>query len=208
MSNWDPLLSPGPLDRESLTGVDWFNLSWAAGTMARQLKLRQCLSTDLDPEKPYMCQKCNIGFGNTHRLEDHERLWHSPRDAWECPSLNDINAGIYLQTGPLARYLFPDIHADSNSEEEPCPYCGEPFTHEDTLGSRIEHLKDEHKLGECLPPRNKFIRRDQFVLHLANVHDVRPGEWKADVVEFSRKRLKPLISASDEYKVHPVVVKH
>jgi hypothetical protein len=122
-------------------------------------------------------------------VERHEKVWHSPRKVWSCPTRNDVRAAAHFQTGALGQYLYPNP-----SGSDVCPFCGEQseVIFEDLdedihkcFGDwdiRLEHLDYVHNFDKCQPPL-KFYNLDRFLLHLAGSHNLQLSVWTKEAVD-------------------------
>jgi hypothetical protein len=121
-------------------------------------------------------------------------MWHSLHDIWLCPTKNDIRTAAYLQSGPLAWYLFPNTLPSTVSSEDVCPFCG--YDSEDIFQEfnedlyecfadweiRVKHLERYHNFDKC-EPNLRFYKLDQFLLHLSGCHNLRLSKWTKEVID-------------------------
>jgi hypothetical protein len=109
--------------------------------------------------------------------------------------MDDVKDAIHLQTGPLARYLFPGAQTPTARDEDACPYCGRTFFYSDDWDVRLKHLELDHHDDRCRPAC-EFLRRDLAMLHFAGVHGVKFSDWTAEVMESCRVVRPPLAVVS------------
>ncbi|KAF4632162.1 hypothetical protein G7Y89_g5965 [Cudoniella acicularis] len=193
MSSWDPLSPAYPLDRTTLARPSWFPpLPWNAQTLWDLERERIGFSWI---EEPHVCQQCEdkVSFRDKAAMNRHKSIWHSRREVWSCPTIEDIRAGI------LAPHFFPD-HAEGYPSEDDCCYCKKPFNDQaqpdsfsdfDTWDIRYEHLDVYHDFDSCSLSW-KSTRPGDLLLHLANIHKVSLTEMTFDVLESCRKEERPL----------------
>jgi len=213
MACWDPFVPSSPIDRSNGLAVSW---SPPAEIDRRKLLAGQLRLLELDDDAshdvidPTCCNCCTASFCNQKDADQHEKLWHLPREVWSCPTKNDARTATYLQTGPLASFLFPSTTSAPGSSTDICPYCGECsedifYDLEEDINEcsadwkiRIEHLEAEHNFDEC-PIGLKFFRPEQFLLHLVGSHNLRLGKWTKGVMDSCRRRklVSPSLAIDD-----------
>jgi len=196
MSSWDPLTPSYPLDRSTLNCATWFPpLGWDARTLWDLERKRRGFSWSHGVlEEQFRCPHCDIDvyFRSEVDVKRHEDIWHSRRELWSCPTINDIKAGI------LAPYFFPiDRHAIL-SHDGACPYCkklfvelAESYPGLDTWDARVRHLELDHNFDGC-EPVCKSANPAAVWLHLANIHNVALDDMTMEVLESCRKDERPL----------------
>lgn len=112
---------------------------------------------------------------------------------------SDVRTAIYLQTGPLASYFFPNSSSCSASKADACPYCGEYsedifYDLDEDIDEcfadwdvRMEHLESEHRFNKC--PRDLvFSRPDHFLQHLVGSHNLKLSKWTKEVMDSCKRR--------------------
>jgi hypothetical protein len=119
-------------------------------------------------EKQFICQYCNNRFKNKNEAERHQNSLHLRRHSWSCAAITDVQAAFHPAASP------PSGQAQSDM----CGYCGEEFPNQPRpdWDSRIEHLTNVHKFGECNQAK-KFYRADHFRQHLKHSHAGQSGKW-------------------------------
>lgn len=195
MSSWDPLTPLYPLDRTTLNRVALFPpVAWDA-TALWDLERKRCgFSWTHELEKQYRCEYCDVDvyFRDEKDVKRHEGIWHSRREVWSCPTINDIEAGI------LAPYFFPIDNQAKLSDSDACPYCNnlfakltESYPGLDIWDVRVMHLEADHDFNGCQPVY-KSTSPSEVLLHLANIHNVSLSQLTIDVLESCRKEERPL----------------
>jgi hypothetical protein len=195
MSSWDPLTPPYPLDKTTLNCVAWFPpVDWDATTLWDLERKRCGFSWTRGPEQQYRCEYCDIDiyFAGEKDVKRHEGIWHSRREVWSCPTINDIKTGI------LAPYFFPIDKQAKLSDSDACPYCNNLFVKLTELypglgiwDVRVMHLEVDHDFNGCQPVC-KSTNPSEVLLHLANMHNVSLSQLTFDVLESCRKEERPL----------------
>jgi hypothetical protein len=119
-------------------------------------------------EKQFTCQYCNNRFKNKNEAERHQNSLHLRRHSWSCAAITNVQAAFHPTSSP------PTAQAQSDT----CGYCGEEFPNQPRpdWDSRIEHLTNVHKFGECNQAK-KFYRADHFRQHLKHSHAGQSGKW-------------------------------
>src|SRR5437870_307348 len=109
--------------------------------------------------------------------EQHINLWHRNPESWSCPSLGDaVNPTMFFGTADETTPDNISVEAPDNelngSTYDFCLCCGDAFyDNPPDWGKRKEHLEEDHNFGQTT--HEKFFREEQFLLHLANGHNVR-----------------------------------
>ena len=195
ISSWDPLTPPYPLNRTTLNCAAWFPpLGWDARTLWDLERKNSCCPRSPSIEEQNRCKHCDVDvyFSSDVDVKRHESIWHSRREVWSCPTIDDIGTGI------LAPYFFPVGTQPNLPNSDLCPYCNKLFDELTEWHPELDfwdvcvlHLEDVHNFTGCEPPC-KSIRPGEVLLHLANVHNVRWGEMTAEIIESCRKEERPL----------------
>jgi hypothetical protein len=144
-----------------------------------------------DTRKKHLCKFCRIEYSDLNESIQHTNHWHRTPDCWFCPSLaNAITPGIFFDTAEET--ISDDISVENPDEKHDgtydfCLCCGEVF-HDSPPDwtKRKQHWKDKHNFDENTSSEN-FFREEQFLLHLANSHNIRL-EYLADLMEYCRKK--------------------
>lgn len=113
-------------------------------------------------EKQYTCDYCSNRFKNKNEAERHKNSLHLRRHSWSCAALSREEASFYPSTQR------PDFDF--------CGYCGKEFLRDANRELRAEHVRTEHKFGECNQAK-KFYRADHFRQHLKHSHSGTAGKW-------------------------------
>ncbi|KAH8647597.1 hypothetical protein BGZ60DRAFT_437913 [Tricladium varicosporioides] len=155
MSSWDPYTPPFPLDRVTLTCAAWFpTLPWDARTL---WDLERSRSIGIPYLQDYhQCQKCDdqISFKTENDRERHQFIWHTRREIWCCPTIQDIKRSL------LAYHFFPDNLEFSSANRDVCCFCKDRFPQQQQYSSvsdaklwelRLRHLQVYHHFGRCRP---------------------------------------------------------
>jgi len=90
---------------------------------------------------------------------------------------------------PLPSTPYNSTYA-SSTVTDTCGYCGVEFANPPDWDSRIEHLNNVHKFGEC-NQNKKFFRADHFRQHLKHSHAGTSGRW-TNVLETACVKDEPL----------------
>ncbi|CZR64542.1 uncharacterized protein PAC_14440 [Phialocephala subalpina] len=198
MSSWNLLVPSCPIDKNTGAPITWFSPLEMYGGALHTLQVQQLSHVERNPtlhEQEY-CNYCQLYFESKRDAERHEELWHSPHNVWLCPTEADIRAAAHLPTGPLHLYLFPEISSSSRSSTDLCPYCGDSsdlWSGSDSDSDladwdyRVRHLKSKHNFDRCNPDL-RFYRPEQFLLHLADSHNLQLGSWMKGIVESCRTK--------------------
>lgn len=121
-------------------------------------------------EKPYKCEFCNARFKNKNEAKRHQNSLHLRRHSWSCGAISGYEAAFHPLTPPTSQ-------TSHGSSGDACGYCGEEFSNTPhDWGTRIEHLTNVHKFGECNQTK-KFFRADHFCQHLKHSHAGTSGKW-------------------------------
>ncbi|KMU74616.1 hypothetical protein CISG_04323 [Coccidioides immitis RMSCC 3703] len=218
MISWNPLRSPYPISKFTMTPVEGFppwDLSplhclQQPGFQDEVYRASQC-----PPE--LKCQTCEKHFPDTNASIQHTKLWHNTPESWICPGPEHAsNPGVFFDTeiytedaSDLASLNLdenPNIQADQASVNakkvytyDYCLCCGEIFSESPAdWSARKQHLRDVHCICETddIGYDHKhnngepFYREELFSLHLANCHNVRL-EYLTEFTEICRKKAQP-----------------
>lgn len=157
-----------------------------------------------ESEKQYVCQFCHNRFKNKNEAERHQNSLHLRRHSWSCATLaGNYDAAFHPQTAmsitpnpndpPSLDMLSPDI----------CGYCGAEFSNNPPdWDSRISHLTNVHKFGECNQSK-KFFRADHFRQHLKHSHAGTSGKW-TNMLENACRKDEPPITMPDPQSGAPI----
>lgn len=195
MTSWDPIKSPYPWRRGSITPP--VPSGW---NLAELRDIQQPCLTDLisaiGKPKQYPCKICGLQFENSKILKDHMDLWHKGRPSWSCSSLtNDLNPDWFFSD-----YSYPEEQDKSDGNVDPdelsqgfrCYCCGEYVDYDlDGSDPRLSHLRDEHNFENDSCDQICFSD-GQFSLHLANNHNL-GVDFVKPFMKLCKKRYTPAL---------------
>ncbi|PGH16236.1 hypothetical protein AJ80_05259 [Polytolypa hystricis UAMH7299] len=174
MSSWDPLRPPYPLSKFSLIPVAGFPRWNPAPLLAMQHSLQDCIDRVGDSEQ-HWCKDCEIRFNDLDSYKQHTELWHLSRDRWRCPGVEHATTpGVFYEPSNGLDTISLQDHEESLHEgpTDLCLCCGKTFPNDtEDWQKRLQHLREEHRF-EGQKRGEKFFREEQFLLHLANSHNV------------------------------------
>ncbi|KAI1948255.1 hypothetical protein LOZ07_004931 [Ophidiomyces ophidiicola] len=208
MVSWNPLRSPYPISKFTLTPVEGFPL-WDFSPL--QSLQQPGVHGDAYGASTIQCKMCRKNFPDLDAFSLHNELWHVTPETYICPGPGHAsNPGVFFDTetitadaSELASLNLENLQTDQSSlttktiyTYDYCLCCGEIF-HESPpdWDARKQHLQDMHCISETdnLTHDHRhnhgqpFYREELFSLHLANCHNVR-FDYLTEFTEFCRKK--------------------
>ncbi|EEP79815.1 predicted protein [Uncinocarpus reesii 1704] len=215
MLSWNPLASPYPFSKFTLTPVEGFP-PWDFSPLhsLQQPGFQDDVYRASNCPSDRECNTCKKHFPDVQSSMQHANLWHNTPESWICPGPEHAtNPAVFFDTETVTADAsdlaslnldeHPDLQADQTSintktiyKYDYCLCCGEVF-HESPpdWDARKQHLRDMHHISETDDIRydhrhnhgQRFYREELFSLHLANCHNVRL-DYLTEFTEFCRKK--------------------
>ncbi|KAH0556406.1 hypothetical protein GP486_005673 [Trichoglossum hirsutum] len=197
MASWDPLTSPHPFDKTSLTYVSgsprW---SMVKLLVAQRPELFNHITRTGETEKLFRCRFCDTRYRTWEEFECHHELWHRRHYTWSCPTVDDLKERLLQdqqqqqehQQEPQPPAAPPNDAADhTNPTPTLCPCCSTP-----TPARYLPtHLATVHNFAACTRHGVRFTTERHFRMHLANRHGFHEGATYGDAFVDACKKVEP-----------------
>ncbi|RYC57136.1 hypothetical protein CHU98_g9070 [Xylaria longipes] len=144
-------------------------------------------------EKQHECSYCGNRFKTKNEAERHQNSLHIRRQSWSCSAL--------LKAGYVHAFRRSSAQA---GDDATCCYCGINISEkydgnpqaEGIWDTRLMHLKDAHKFGECNTSK-QFYRADHFRQHLKHSHAAVFGDGTSHLEAVGMKEVAPPVVAAN-----------